>query len=122
MERKIDRRLQQAELGPNGLPTIEGISWSPGEPLAGTTAAIEPFCLLDVWTAYVREAPAQAEQQAQRPPQRRRRTSRFQIDDEQITIRVPSDSEQDQEEDTERTIIKDMGMKEKQNLLRILNP
>ena len=57
MEGEMSRRLRQADIGANNLPNLEGITWNPDDPLAGTTEAIAPFSMLDVWTTFVRRQP-----------------------------------------------------------------
>jgi hypothetical protein len=81
MEEEMDHRLQQAEIGPNGLPIIEGISWDPDDPLAGTAEAIPPFGMLDVWTTFVRR-PSER-------PDRRRRARSIEMEEEEITVPTP---------------------------------
>ncbi len=66
MEGEMSRRLQQADIGDNNLPSLEGITWNPEDPLAGTTEAIDPFGMLDVWSTFVRTQP-----ESMTPPPRR---------------------------------------------------
>lgn len=67
MERELSQRLVRAPMDSEAVPILEGVTWEPGDPLAGHTDVISPFHHYETWVML-----------AQRPtpeePERPRRT------------------------------------------------
>lgn len=64
----IDKRIRAAPLGPDGRPSVEGLIWPPGDPLAGFSEAIFPFHSSELWATYLREPPRAKPRQRRRIP------------------------------------------------------
>lgn len=69
---RMDEMLQKASGRRLGLPSVPGVVWKPGDPLAGIVEGISPFHMHEWWQTYLKK-PAPAKPRS-RETQSRRRT------------------------------------------------
>jgi hypothetical protein len=82
MHRVLDARLQAAPRDKKTLlPSLHGVKWVAGDPLAGIVEGISPFHMIDWWGTLVTDPGP--------PPLRRRRAAKASFDVDVITVPAP---------------------------------
>lgn len=66
MHKEMNKRLAAAPVNNHGLPVLTGVNWKKDDPLAGVIEAVDPFGMVDWWSAFIQK-PEQQKTKQQKP-------------------------------------------------------